>query len=336
MPFENSTDQPAQAQQTSDNRPDFSQATDARSNFNDLQQSARDNYTRGGSNDQSIDFSQHGDIYASNSSNNNFGRSDNTAAKTGDNQNDNGQPKSASDGNKNESAQTKSSDGADSTIHPGMSQPSAETLKAEKEEAQKDTRTDPMAKVENEGAPGKFAREADDAYKALPDNVKNYLDQNKLKIKAEANLGDSWPEVKDQQLQGYPKGATLANTQTSAFNAKRNEIGLSARDNDNHPAETVGHEVGHAIDEYQGKPSQSPEFKEAYDKDMANMRDEEKVALGYLTINDSAQGAKSETFAQLASDKFSNNPNKSKELYAASRYFPETSKFVNRVIDDIK
>lgn len=196
----------------------------------------------------------------------------------------------------------------------------------------------PKIKVENRGNPGAsdaFREQIQKQVDQLPAGVRRLLEANGTKIVVGDKVSGVYPELKGVQPRGWPPGSTWDNAdglyspgdKTAVVTERRVDDGKDVK---NERAEGVfKHEVGHAVDHAMGNFSQTDEFKEAYDKDVANLSAADKAKLAYLLQPGNA--GKSETFAEVfgAINGSSANPSETADTL---RQFPNVAKLLQRKV----
>lgn len=169
--------------------------------------------------------------------------------------------------------------------------------------------------VEQSGSTDEFATKVETAYMALPDRVRNFLIRSHVSIVA----------------QGYDSGGG------GFHNPTHNKITISEfpqSDEDGtkfneQPVQTLGHEVGHAIDERFGL-SQTTRFKEALAADLSAMRPRK------LELEADSEELRTQAFAELTTE---NLRFKDKSLFETDRYagalLPKTQKVVREMLMEL-
>lgn len=133
----------------------------------------------------------------------------------------------------------------------------------------------------------------------IPENERRLLAQSGHKISVVEKVTDADPSLANQQPRGWPPGRTWDDADGAYIGGQKNiVVAERTRSGPSNRAEGVlKHEVGHAIDVALDNFSQSKEFKEAYEKDLAKLTPEQRKYYSYFLQPNNA-GAQ-EAFADI-------------------------------------
>jgi hypothetical protein len=193
----------------------------------------------------------------------------------------------------------------------------------------------PHIEVENRGASPEFRDRIQREVDKLSPGVRRLLEANGSKIIVGERMSGVYPELAGVRPRGWPPGATWDNAD-GLYNAEektvvatehRVELGSGQTVNNDRAQGVIRHEVGHAVDHALGGFSQTDEFKQAYDRDVALMTPEQKARRQYLLQDGNA--GKSEAFAEVfgAINGSSGNPSETQDIL---RQFPSLVELLRR------
>lgn len=158
-------------------------------------------------------------------------------------------------------------------------------------------------------SPG-FQDEIVRALAKLPPATVNALERSGYKLSLSKTVTQAVPAARQQQVRGYEKHATWDSVY-GMFNRTTREVvmaefaegnagsakGLVTLNNETRRQGILRHEIGHAVDQYLGNFSHTPEFKRLYQRGLASVsKPEEKVLFYYAQPGDAGL---EETFAEL-------------------------------------
>jgi PPM family protein phosphatase len=173
----------------------------------------------------------------------------------------------------------------------------------------------PIRKLD--GASERFYLETKATYDALPSDVRELLAMHGYEIVVARRGVDAFPEMSGEQQRGWREGTSVENN--GAFLRHRdkviamverahdydldqwgvvNAVNLLTYKTGNNIA-ILRHEVGHAVDHALGYFSRSEVFHDAYQKDLANLSDEQKAEFDYYVQLDTPGAGQSEALADL-------------------------------------
>lgn len=152
-----------------------------------------------------------------------------------------------------------------------------------------------------------FFRDAKATYDALPEGVRKLLKDKGFYLVVVPNVThkNGLPELAGKTPRGWPPGTTWDNadglqTGKKILVSEYRQTATGKWEKNTRIGGVVRHETGHALDEALGdgtkKYSDSNEFLEAYEKDVARLTKEQKDQLGYFL---QAAGGRQETFADV-------------------------------------
>ena len=156
-----------------------------------------------------------------------------------------------------------------------------------------------------------FVNEIEIAMQKLPTNTVKALAAHGYKVCISRTVPDAVPAARNQQVRGYEPSATW-NSVFGMFNRSTKRVVMaetaelpdgaggtkvSRLTNRDRRQGIVRHEFGHAVDQYLGNFSHTPQFKAAYDHGAAEISAPERQVLSYYLQPGDA--GKEETFAEL-------------------------------------
>jgi hypothetical protein len=163
----------------------------------------------------------------------------------------------------------------------------------------------------NSGVSRGFIQEIDRGLGKIPVNILRALAKGGYRVNMSESLVDAVPQARNQQVRGYQAHSTW-DTVYGMFNRTTKRVVMAEKAMQPDPIGKMSmvplrdqqrregilrHEFGHAVDQYLGNFSHTPEFKAAYDKGMKYISTyEAKVLNYYLQPGDAG---KEETFAEI-------------------------------------
>lgn len=145
-----------------------------------------------------------------------------------------------------------------------------------------------------------FSTTVNDTYNALPQNVRDALTKDGVKVVPTNRVTDVMPELAGQKPRGWPPGSTWDDVD-GAYDTTGKRVIVAQRQGTNPPSGNdvsglTRHETGHAVDHLRNF-SHSPDFQTAYDREAGALPKPDAQALDYfLQPGDSG---KEEMFAEL-------------------------------------
>lgn len=172
----------------------------------------------------------------------------------------------------------------------------------------KGERISPTIAVAKTASP-EFVQKVKDELARLPEPIRKLLIKNDAIIAVTGKMSDVDPKEAKIRPRGYEKGETgddSPGVQAPIVdkNGKKHELAVIAEKTRSGPNDdiegTVRHEVGHVVDALLKHYSHSPQFKAAYDKDVAQMSKETKEDEKYLLLKgNKGNDGREETFAEV-------------------------------------
>jgi hypothetical protein len=156
--------------------------------------------------------------------------------------------------------------------------------------------------VENYNAQPGFYDQVKSEYYRLPLNLRQLLVDNKYVIATGHSIIDASPDLAKEtspELKGdynHAEGLHLSGEKRILV-VEKSKLPDDKWVENYEPKLALRHEIGHAVDHLLGSPSQTSEFKDAYDKDSAAMSPATKKLIEYY--QQKAPYGEMETFAQL-------------------------------------
>lgn len=168
----------------------------------------------------------------------------------------------------------------------------------------------------------------------MPEGVKKLLVNDRTHIVATGTVLDAMPDAAGDQPRGHDEGKTW-NDLDGAQSDHSKLIITAERDKDGFSKRTEGvlkHETGHAVDRALGNDSDSPEFRAAYDKDVAAMNPEQRAREKYQLQEGKA--GRSEAYAELygAVNGSTANP---KDTAQALADYPNVAEFMRKRLNGL-
>ncbi len=187
--------------------------------------------------------------------------------------------------------------------------------------------------VEVKGASEDFAEKVKADIAQLPASTKKLLADSGAKFLIAGTLVGAMPELEGKRPPGHPVGSTYADIEGSYFPEKRTAVvaEYTSSGPSNRDAGAVRHEGGHAVDHALDYPSNSPEFKAAYDKDVAAMSPETKLREQYLV---QAKGGRSEAFAETFAA-INGGPANQSQMDQIMQTYPNTIDYVRKRMNEV-
>lgn len=191
----------------------------------------------------------------------------------------------------------------------------------------------PVLDVKSTASTG-FVDKVRDQIAQMPDGVKKLLADDRTHIVATGMVLDAMPEAAGQQPRGHEEGKTW-NDLDGAQNSDTKRIITAERDRNGFSQRTDGvlkHETGHAVDRALGGDSSSPEFKAAYDKDIAAMNLDQLAKHKYELQEGDA--GRSEAFAEVygAVNGASSNPKETAQTLAD---YPNVAEYMRKRLNGL-
>lgn len=144
-----------------------------------------------------------------------------------------------------------------------------------------------------------FTTKVTDTYNALPQNVRDALAKDGVKVIATDKVTDVMPELAGQKPRGWPPGSSWDDVD-GAYDTTGKRIIVAQRQNSSKPytndvAGLTRHETGHAVDRLHNFSAQA-NFKTAYTREAGNVPAPDQQALDYFL--QSGDPGREETFAE--------------------------------------
>jgi hypothetical protein len=161
------------------------------------------------------------------------------------------------------------------------------------------TPNDAPAPVPSVAPSADFTNKVNDTYNALPQNVRDSLAKDGVKVVPTDKVTDVMPELKGQKPRGWPPGSSWDDVD-GAYDTTGKRIIVAQRQNSSKPytndvAGLTRHETGHAVDRLNNLSSQT-NFTSAYTREAGNVPAPDKQALDYFL--QSGDAGREETFAE--------------------------------------
>jgi hypothetical protein len=229
-------------------------------------------------------------------------------------------------------------DGQKIKIPEGMIKQPSEVTKPHEVTKPQEAGKAPEVGFENHNASPEFAAKVQQEFKSLPENVQKLLANNGTKLVVGGKMSDADPSLKGVTPRGWSPGSTW-DDDDGEYDAGKKAITIAEtshdgktdtwQNNDRMPG-GLRHETGHAVDAAMGNVSHGSEFKQAYDKDVANMSPQDKEKFKYLLQN--GQAGHEETFAEVfgANNGSSANADQTQRIL---QDFPSVSALIKRKQD---
>ncbi len=144
-----------------------------------------------------------------------------------------------------------------------------------------------------------FTTKVTDTYNALPQNVRDALARDGVKVVPTDKVTDVMPELAGQKPRGWPPGSSWDDVD-GAYDTTSKRIIVAQRQNSSKPytndvAGLTRHETGHAVDRLNNFSAQA-NFKTAYTREAGNVPAPDQQALDYFL--QSGDAGREETFAE--------------------------------------
>ncbi|MDZ4832836.1 MAG: hypothetical protein SGJ27_03450 [Candidatus Melainabacteria bacterium] len=188
------------------------------------------------------------------------------------------------------------------------------------------------------GVPESFTKQVQRKIDEMPPNVVANLKKNGYKIITASTIPDAMPELDKLTPRGWPADSTFINSDGTHDDVSKRiiapmrfmhegEMQPVMRDN------VVTHQVGHAIDFANGSLSATPEFVDAYSKDMAAIGHKDSGIVKYLSQPDGV--GRQETFAAVFG-LVTTGPENESDTKFLTQSFPNVMKVVKKQIEQLK
>ncbi len=173
-----------------------------------------------------------------------------------------------------------------------------------------------------------FSNTVNDTYNALPQNVRDSLARDGVKVIATDKVTDIMPELAGQKPRGWPPGSSWDDVD-GAYDTTGKRIIVAQRQGSSKPSKNdvaglTRHETGHAVDRLNNLSSQAT-FQTAYDREVANVPKPDEQALDYFLQNGDA--GREEMFAETFAIINGGATTKYRE-FLLKKDFPDTIKVV--------
>lgn len=173
-----------------------------------------------------------------------------------------------------------------------------------------------------------FSDKVTDTYNQLPQNVRDALARDGVKVVATDKVTDLMPELKGQKPRGWPPGSSWDDVD-GAYDTTGKRVIVAERQNSTKPhgndvAGLTRHEAGHAVDRLHNFSSQA-NFKTAYDRESGAVPAPDAQALDYFL--QSGDAGREETFAETFSINTGGATTRNRE-FLLKKDFPDTIKVV--------
>ncbi len=203
-----------------------------------------------------------------------------------------------------------------------------------------------LIQKDDDVSPG-FLEEIKRGLAKIPVNILQALDRDGYQITLSKTVTEAVPAAKNQQVRGYQPHATW-NTVYGMFNRTTGQIVMAekAQQDDQYGRPVlmplkdlqrregiIRHECGHAVDQYLGHLSHSPEFKQAYDKGLKSISAPERKVLSYYLQPGDA--GREETFAEIFASLNEYACDRSSDILLRN-HFPELVKLIQTKAAAIK
>ena len=189
----------------------------------------------------------------------------------------------------------------------------------------KDTPAPPAAPLKPSTS---FSDKVNDTYNALPQNVREALARDGVKVIATDKVTDVMPELAGQKPRGWPPGSTWDDVD-GAYDTTGKRIIVAERQNSSKPytndvAGLTRHETGHAVDRLHNFSDQA-NFKTVYARESGAVPAPDAQALDYFL--QSGDAGREETFAETFAINTGGATTKYRE-FLLKKDFPDTIKLV--------
>jgi hypothetical protein len=180
-----------------------------------------------------------------------------------------------------------------------------------------------------------FTDTVNDTYNALPQNVRDSLAKDGVKVIATDKVTDVMPELAGQKPRGWPPGSSWDDVD-GAYDTTGKRIIVAERQNSTKPrsndvAGLTRHETGHAVDRLHNFSDQQI-FKTPYDREAAAVPPADAQALDYFLQKGDA--GREETFAETFAIINGGATTKNRETLL-KKDFPDTIKVVTDQIKNL-
>lgn len=183
-----------------------------------------------------------------------------------------------------------------------------------------------------------FARRVNNEVDRLPEGIKALLEKSGVKIIPSETIVDELPELKGEHPRGWPPDSTWDSVdgvhdpgKKLVVIAEKTKIGdqwVDSKDTEG----LVRHEVGHAVDAALGDFSNSQEFIDAYNQDVAAMPTPPPAELSYFLQD--AEAGRQETFAETFAIAIGGASRP--QLHVLETHFPRTIALVRKKVSELK
>lgn len=173
-----------------------------------------------------------------------------------------------------------------------------------------------------------FTQTVNDTYNALPQNVRDSLSKDGVKVVPTDKVTDVMPELKGQKPRGWPPGSSWDDVD-GAYDTTGKRIIVAQRQNSTKPytndvAGLTRHETGHAVDRLNNLSAQAA-YTTAYNREVGTVPAPDKQALDYFLQTGDA--GREETFAETFAIINGGATTKYRE-FLLKKDFPDTIKVV--------
>lgn len=173
-----------------------------------------------------------------------------------------------------------------------------------------------------------FTQTVNDTYNALPQNVRDSLSKDGVKVVPTDKVTDVMPELKGQKPRGWPPGSSWDDVD-GAYDTTGKRIIVAQRQNSTKPytndvAGLTRHETGHAVDRLNNLSAQAV-YTTAYNREVGTVPAPDKQALDYFLQTGDA--GREETFAETFAIINGGATTKYRE-FLLKKDFPDTIKVV--------
>lgn len=174
-----------------------------------------------------------------------------------------------------------------------------------------------------------FSQKVTDTYNALPQNVRDALAKDGVKVVATDKVTDVMPELAGKKPRGWPPGSSWEDVD-GAYDTTGKRIIVAQKQNNpkrstNDVAGLTRHETGHAVDRLHNFSAKTI-FETAYDREVANVPKPDAQTLDYFLQK--GDGGKEETFAETFAIIHGGATSTARE-FLLKKNFPDTIKVVS-------
>jgi hypothetical protein len=186
-------------------------------------------------------------------------------------------------------------------------------------------------------------RQVKSALESFPPLFLDLLRANSAKVHITPTMIDHNPDLKNTRPRGYEEGMTYKNC-PAMFDSDNIVVAEYALIGDNDsawekmedPIGSMRHEMGHALDQFLGRLTQTEEFKHVYYLDLGRLDPPTKERLGYYTQK--ASGGPSEAFAEVFAGMYGGRSMKDRQARTEEvlKSFPGLAALIKKKIAEIK